>query len=136
MMSRIRSTNTGPERKVRSAAHMAGLRFRIHARDLPGKPDLVNRRKRWAIFVHGCFWHSHEGCKLASRPRSNAAYWQPKLKANAARDQGHYRALLELGFQVFIIWECETRSPDRLINAIQSIRNRIINGVSGVQMPP
>jgi DNA mismatch endonuclease (patch repair protein) len=115
---------------------MAGLRFRIHARDLPGRPDLVNRRKRWAVFVHGCFWHSHEGCKLASTPRSNAAYWQPKLEANTARDQDHYRALQERGFQVFIIWECETRHPERLKSAVSAVRDHILRGPICVQASP
>lgn len=85
MMSRIRSKNTAPETRVRSAAHRLGLRFRNHAADLPGKPDLVNRHRRWAIFVHGCFWHGHPGCALASKPRSNSAYWEPKLRGNSAR---------------------------------------------------
>ena len=109
MMARIRSANTTPEMRVRSAIHAFGIRFRKHAVDLPGKPDLANRHRRWVIFVHGCFWHSHEGCRLASRPKSNAAYWGPKLKGNMERDCQKLSDLEKLGYRVFIIWECQTR---------------------------
>lgn len=108
-MSRIRSENTRPELVVRSIAHSLGLRFRLHAKDLPGKPDVVNRRARWAIFVHGCFWHSHEGCSLASKPRSNQAYWSEKLERNRERDEASLHALTEAGFRVLTVWECQTR---------------------------
>ena len=127
IMSRIRSRNTTPETRVRSALHRLGLRFRKHPADLPGKPDLANRTNRWAVFVHGCFWHSHEGCALASRPRTNAAYWQPKLKGNLARDREHYRQLELLGFQVFVIWECETRNTEKLKTVIHALRDRILS---------
>jgi DNA mismatch endonuclease (patch repair protein) len=109
VMSRIRSKNTTPEMRVRSLIHAAGIRFRKHVDSLPGKPDLANRHKHWAIFVHGCFWHSHSGCSLASRPKSNAAYWAPKLKGNAVRDRQKISDLEKLGYRVFIIWECQTR---------------------------
>lgn len=126
MMSRIHARNTGPEQRVRSAVHRLGLRFRNHAKDLPGKPDLANRSKRWAIFVHGCFWHSHQGCRLASRPKSNTAYWEPKLKGNLARDRAHYRDLKLRGYRVFVIWECETRNPELLNNIISALHADII----------
>ena len=109
VMSRIRSKNTTPEMRVRSLIHASGIRFRKHVHGLPGKPDLANQHKRWAIFVHGCFWHSHHGCSLASRPKSNAAYWAPKLKGNEARDCQKVSELERLGYRVFIIWECQTR---------------------------
>lgn len=125
MMSRIRARNTNPEMRVRSALHRLGLRFRKHAKDLPGNPDLANRCKRWAIFVHGCFWHSHEGCRLASRPKSNTAYWEPKLKGNLARDRARYHELAALGFRVFVIWECDTRNPALLDSAVRAIRDQI-----------
>ena len=121
-----RSKNTAPETRVRSTAYKLGMRFRNHAAHLPGKPDLINRRKRWVIFVHGCFWHGHPGCALASKPRSNAAYWEPKLRGNIARDQAHYRKLERLGFHVFIIWECETRRPEHLIGAVSAVRDHIL----------
>ena len=127
-MSRIRSRNTSPEARVRSAFHRLGVRYRTHAKDLPGKPDLANRSKRWAIFVHGCFWHSHEGCALASRPKSNTGYWEPKLLGNLARDREHYRQLELLGYRVFIIWECETRRIELLNEAVKTVIARIICG--------
>jgi len=114
MMGRIRSKDTKPEVRTRSAAHALGLRFRVHVADLPGKPDLANKARRWAIFVHGCFWHSHEGCPLASNPRSNTGYWSEKLARNRARDVAHEVALRELGFDVLTVWECDTRNEGKL----------------------
>jgi DNA mismatch endonuclease (patch repair protein) len=96
MMGRIRSKDTKPEVKTRSAVHALGRRFRIHVADLPGKPDLANKARRWAIFVHGCFWHSRKNCLLASKPRSNMDYWSGKLARNQAWDALHEQALLEL----------------------------------------
>jgi DNA mismatch endonuclease (patch repair protein) len=114
MMGRIRSKNTLPEVRTRSAVHALGVRFRIHVADLPGKPDLANKTRRWAIFVHGCFWHSHEGCQLASKPRSNKGYWSEKLVRNRDRDALHLQALRDLGYQVLTVWECETRDEAKL----------------------
>lgn len=119
MMGRIRSKDTMPEVKTRSAVYSLGRRFRIHVADLPGKPDLANKRWRWAIFVHGCFWHSHEGCQLASKPRSNTAYWSDKLARNQARDAAHQQALRKLGFNVLTVWECDTRNQSRLREVLQ-----------------
>jgi DNA mismatch endonuclease (patch repair protein) len=125
IMSRIRSRNTSPEKRVRSALHRLGLRFRKHAAELPGKPDLANRRKHWVVFVHGCFWHSHEGCPLASRPRTNSTYWEPKLRGNLARDWEHYRQLELSGYRVFVIWECETRRLELLDGAVRAVADCI-----------
>lgn len=111
VMARIRSRDTAPEVRVRSAAHALGLRFRKHVADLPGKPDLANRRRKWAIFVHGCFWHSHQGCRLASNPKSNSSYWAPKLQRNKERDRDKYCEMEDLGYRILVIWECETRDP-------------------------
>jgi DNA mismatch endonuclease (patch repair protein) len=118
MMGRIRSKNTLPEVRTRSAVHALGLRFRVHVADLPGKPDLANKTRRWAIFVHGCFWHSHEGCQLASKPRSNTGYWSEKLARNRERDIVHQQALSDLGYDVLTIWECEARDDPRLREAV------------------
>jgi DNA mismatch endonuclease (patch repair protein) len=125
VMSRIRSQNTTPEMRVRSLVYASGIRFRKHVNDLPGKPDLANRRKRWAIFVHGCFWHSHDGCSLASRPKSNATYWGPKLKGNVARDCQKVFELERLGFRVFIIWECQTRDSLILEQTLAGLLNSL-----------
>jgi DNA mismatch endonuclease (patch repair protein) len=125
IMSRIRSAETSPERAVRSALHMAGLRYRKNARDLPGKPDIVNRSKRWAVFVHGCFWHAHRDCRLASSPKSNQNYWLPKLTRNAARDAEAQKRLQDAGFITFVIRECETRDQARLAMRVNMIRAEI-----------
>lgn len=106
MMSGIRGKDTKPELVVRSFLHRAGLRFRLHAK-LPGKPDLVFPRFRSVVFVHGCFWHRHEGCRFATTPASNAAFWQEKFAANARRDVRAKQQLEALGWRVLVIWSCQ-----------------------------
>jgi DNA mismatch endonuclease (patch repair protein) len=118
MMARIRSEDTRPEVLTRAAVYALGLRFRKHVGSLPGKPDLANKRRKWAIFVHGCFWHSHHGCKLASDPKSNRGYWAEKLKRNQARDAEKVGALRALGFNVLVVWECDVRDGSRLKKAL------------------
>src|SRR5690349_20790650 len=98
LMSRIRSADTQPELAVRKELHKRGLRFRLHRRDLPGKPDLVFPRYRIALFVHGCFWHQHRDCRLASKPKTREDYWVPKLAANVSRDRRSRRSLAALGW--------------------------------------
>jgi DNA mismatch endonuclease (patch repair protein) len=111
-MSRIRSTNTRPELFVRSLVHRMGYRFRLHRRDLPGKPDLIFPSRRKVIFVHGCFWHMHD-CRFGSvTPKSNADYWQNQRLSNVERDKSHITALKDAGWQVFIVWECQIKSPE------------------------
>lgn len=107
-MSRIRGKNTKPELIVRSMLHRMGFRFRIHRKDLPGRPDIVLPRHRKVVLVHGCFWHGHL-CKIAPGPKSNTAYWLPKIEANRSRDQRNRIALIDLGWQVLELWECEIR---------------------------
>ena len=107
-MRRIQSKGMLPELAVRSIVHRMGYRFRLHRKDLPGKPDLVFVSRRKVIFVHGCFWHAH-GCEIAHTPKSNAAYWGPKLERNQARDARNIEALTAAGWKSLIIWECETR---------------------------
>lgn len=109
-MARIKSTNTKPERLVRSLLHNLGFRFRLNRNDLPGKPDIVLPKYRVVIFVHGCFWHSHPGCKRANTPLSNIAYWNKKLARNHQRDLLVKSSLENLGWRVLIVWECETRN--------------------------
>jgi DNA mismatch endonuclease (patch repair protein) len=106
MMSGIRGKNTQPELRVRRRMHAAGLRYRIHAKDLPGRPDIVFRRYRTAVFVHGCFWHQHQGCRLAARPATNAGFWSSKLAGNVARDKRVIQQLQANGWLVEVIWEC------------------------------
>jgi DNA mismatch endonuclease (patch repair protein) len=119
IMARIRSRDTRPEILARAAVHALGLRFRNHVADLPGKPDLANKRQAWAIFVHGCFWHSHRGFKLASSPKSNTGYWREKLNGNQTRDANKIAALHSMGFRVLIIWECDVRDCVRLTRALE-----------------
>lgn len=107
-MRRIRSKGMRPELAVRSMVHKMGYRFRLHRKDLPGKPDLVFAGRRKVIFVHGCFWHAHD-CKTAHRPKSNADYWGLKLKRNAARDKKNLAALMAQGWKPLVIWECELK---------------------------
>jgi DNA mismatch endonuclease (patch repair protein) len=120
-MSRVASKNTTAELRVRSAAHALGLRFRLHRRNLPGTPDLVFPKRRLALFVHGCFWHRHEGCKKATGAKSRVAFWEAKFKRNVERDGENRSELERLGWRVETIWECDTKMPDRLINRLRQI---------------
>lgn len=113
-MSRIRSKDTTPEFAVRRLLHGMGVRYRLHRIDLPGKPDIVLGPRRLVIFVHGCFWHRHRGCRHATMPSANSEFWRAKLEGNAARDLRHRAALRKLGWRVAVVWECETRNPDKL----------------------
>lgn len=109
MMRSIRGADTVPERMVRRYLHAVGLRFRQHVRALPGNPDVVFTSRRIAIFVHGCFWHQHEGCRFAAVPATRKEFWQAKFETNRARDAAVADRLTSLGWQVMTIWECETR---------------------------
>ena len=108
-MSAIKGRDTKPEILLRKLLHSHGYRFRIQRKDLPGKPDIVLPKYKTAIFVNGCFWHRHEGCRFASTPSSNSVFWQKKFAANVERDARNYAALKELGWTVLIIWECEVK---------------------------
>jgi len=113
-MRAVRRENTGPELAVRKAAHRLGLRFRLYRKDLPGTPDLVFPKHRTCLFVHGCFWHRHPGCKRASTPKTRRDYWLPKFERNVEKDRDNEEALRRLGWRVVTIWECETRDPEGL----------------------
>lgn len=119
LMSRIRSKNTKPELTVRSLLHRLGYRFRLHRKDLPGRPDIVLPRHRKIILVHGCFWHGHT-CRLASKPKTNQHYWRTKILANKARDTRNLQALTALGWRVLEIWECEVKDAPRLTCRLRS----------------
>ena len=122
-MSRIRSKNTKPELIVRKVLHNSGIRYRLHARNLPGKPDLSNKSKKFAIFVNGCFWHQHKGCKRASIPKSNTDYWIPKLEKNVNRLRENLETLDTMGYRTAVIWECE-------VNDLEN-NNELMEIVSG-----
>lgn len=123
-MSRIRSRDTSPELVVRSYLHRSGLRFRVHARNLPGKPDLVFSGRRALLFVHGCFWHGCPRCVNGTRKvKSNVRYWSAKIEGNRARDARHVAALKEAGWSVFIIWECDVPNAARLARLARRIKS-------------
>ena len=117
-MSRILGKHTRPEVAVRSLLHRHGYRFRLHRRDLPGKPDIVLAKYQTAVFVQGCFWHRHTGCEFAYTPKSNIAFWRTKFRENVARDKRNHARLRALGWQVLCVWECETREPERLLRRV------------------
>lgn len=119
-MRAILGRDTAPELRVRRAAHAAGLRFRLQRRDLPGTPDLVFPRHRVALFVHGCYWHRHPGCRFATTPSTNAGFWAGKFAANIERDRRKAHELEEQGWQVAVIWECETRDLQALPALVHS----------------
>ncbi|MCQ4300197.1 very short patch repair endonuclease [Pseudomonas songnenensis] len=112
MMAGIRGSNTSPEMKVRRMLHRQGFRYRLHQKDLPGKPDLVLPRYRLCIFVHGCFWHRHPGCRYATTPRTRHDFWQDKFEQNVSRDTRIKQELLALGWRVIELWECGIRGPE------------------------
>jgi DNA mismatch endonuclease (patch repair protein) len=122
-MSRIRSRDTGPERQVRSALHRAGYRFRLHRKDLPGRPDIVLPKYRTVVFVHGCFWHRHSRCRFAYTPKSRVAFWNAKFAANVARDRRNVRELKRLGWHVVNVWECQAASPARWLRKLRGSRS-------------
>lgn len=121
-MARIGDKNTGPEMTVRQLVHSMGYRYRLHRRSLPGSPDLVFPGRGRIIFVHGCFWHRHPdpNCKLARLPKSRLDFWEPKLTANAGRDEVTQQKLKELGWKILVIWECELKDHASLKSKIES----------------
>jgi DNA mismatch endonuclease (patch repair protein) len=122
MMSGIRGKDTAPERAVRSFIHRAGLRFRIHRKDLPGTPDITLPQHRAVVLVHGCFWHRHPGCPFAYTPASRQEFWSKKFAENVARDRRKEERLRDLGWRVFVIWECEVDNARTLARLVARIR--------------
>ena len=120
-MSRIRSKDTSPELRVRSMIHRAGYRYRLHVTKMPGSPDIVMRRYRTVVFVNGCFWHQHQGCRIASTPKTNTDYWQRKFTRTAERDRKSKVALRRDGWNVLVIWECQTRNEESLQNLLSEV---------------
>ena len=118
-MSRIRSKNTSPEKRVRKILTKLGLRYRLHVKQLPGNPDVVIRKSRTIIFINGCFWHRHGGCKRSTMPKENVAYWKPKLDRNVARQKNSIKQLDKDGWRINIVWECETKNENKLVKRLQ-----------------
>lgn len=119
IMSRVKGRDTRPEIRVRSFVHRMGFRFRIHRRDLPGNPDIVLPRHGKAIFVHGCFWHGHKQCWRSKRPTTNKGFWNKKLDTNIARDERFRKKLRRMGWKVLVVWQCETRKPEKLLGKLE-----------------
>lgn len=114
LMARVKGKDTKPELIVRSLLHRMGYRFRLHRKDLPGRPDIVLPRHKKVVLVHGCFWHQHPGCSRSKRPETKSDFWNAKLDRNVERDKETLDALGRLGWAALVIWECETKSPKEL----------------------
>ena len=125
-MSRIKGRDTQPEKTLRSLLHRNGLRFRIHDKRLPGHPDIVLPKYRSVIFVHGCFWHRHPGCRYASVPETRSAFWNEKFSRNVERDRRNVFLLEEAGWNTIIVWECELKKDPAVVleNTLAFLRNR------------
>ena len=118
IMKRVRSTGNAAEIKLRKQLFALGYRYRVNYSQIPGKPDIAFTRKRKAIFVHGCFWHQHEGCEAATRPTSNLEYWTKKLDGNVARDLKVQAQLREMGWTVCVVWECELKRFEKCVAGV------------------
>jgi len=114
IMSRVRGKNTQPEKMVRSLLHRMGYRFRLHGRDLPGSPDIVLPRHGKVVFIHGCFWHGHRGCKRSKRPTTNVDFWNEKIDKNIKRDRAARRKLKARGWEVLVLWTCQLKDEERI----------------------
>jgi DNA mismatch endonuclease (patch repair protein) len=130
IMKSISAQNTGPELRVRKLLHSVGYRFRLHAKDLPGRPDIVFRSRRKAIFVHGCFWHGH-GCSKGRLPKSRTAYWGPKIAANQDRDRKVIYELGKSGWQSLVIWQCQVNDREQLEMVLKEFLAKEGGGVNG-----
>jgi len=119
IMSKVKGKNTKPELVVRSLLHKMGYRFRLHRRDLPGNPDIVLPKYKKIIFVHGCFWHGHEGCPRSKRPTSNEDFWNKKLNRTICRDKENFTRLKEAGWSTYVVWTCELKDLDLLKNKLK-----------------
>lgn len=119
-MSRVLGKDTKPEKIVRSLLHRMGFRFRLHAKDIPGRPDVVFRSRRRVVFIHGCYWHRHPGCKNARTPKSHLDFWIPKFEANQRRDLAVRRELRKMGWKFLVVWECEVKAEARLESRLKA----------------
>ena len=127
MMAGIKGKNTKPELALRRAMHARGFRYRLHSKKLHGRPDLILPKHRAVVFVHGCFWHRHEGCRYATTPSTRTEFWQAKFEANVARDSAVQGALLDAGWRVATIWECALRKPEQVTVAADRLSKWLIN---------
>ena len=128
-MSRIRGKDSASEMRLRRMIHGMGFRYRLHVKTLPGTPDLVFPARKAVIFMHGCFWHRHQDCRLARMPKSRVAYWREKLEANRRRDDENVRRLNELGWSVLVVWECQMKEKD--MNEVSNVVRRFLADGTG-----
>ena len=128
IMAGIGGSNTRPELRLRKALHALGYRYRLHVRNLAGKPDIVLARHRAAIFVHGCFWHRHEGCRYTTSPATRPDFWQQKFQSNVERDKRNVASLRDIGWRVAVVWECSLRTSSDLAAAVEDVSNWIEGG--------
>lgn len=124
IMAAVGSKDTGPELKLRKMLHALGYRYRLHDSRLPGKPDIVFARRRVTVFVNGCFWHRHEGCRYATTPKTETDFWQSKFDANKARDARNIKALKRLGWRVAVVWQCQLKSPKATLSRVVKFLER------------
>lgn len=130
VMSRVRSRDTKPEMVVRRYLHRNGFRYRLHEKNLPGKPDLVLPKYRSVVFVHGCFWHRHQGCPRATMPASRVRFWEEKFKKNLLRDRQNRAELASLKWKVWVIWECELASEEKRSLNLAKLREKVLQSVN------
>lgn len=123
-MGQVRHQGTSAELAVRQMARLVGLRFTVKNRDLPGSPDLANRLRRVAVFVHGCFWHRHRNCTRTTTPKSNRSFWEAKFRRNQERDRAAIRLLRKRGFATAVVWECEIGRTDRIVRRLVRLIDR------------
>lgn len=121
LMARVRQKGTGPELLVRRCLHRLGFRFRLHRKDLPGTPDITLPKHRKVIFVHGCFWHRHPGCTKTTTPKTRTVFWEEKFRTNVRRDRHNMSRLRELGWEPYVVWECETRDIKEMEMQLKTI---------------
>ena len=125
-MSRIRGKNTKPEEIVRKFLFSEGFRYRKNVRKLPGSPDIVLQKYRTAVFVNGCFWHGHNGCRYFVWPKSNPDFWRDKIETNIKRDKNNFQSLEDLGWKVIVIWECELKKAQK-VETLENLKNQLSN---------
>jgi len=134
IMASVRGKNTRPERSVRRVLHARGFRYRLHSKKVPGRPDLVLPKHRAVVFVHGCFWHRHEGCRFATNPKSRAEFWEAKFAANVARDSAVRDALREPGWRVATIWECALRKAEQTSVATDHLSAWLLTEIATLEL--
>ena len=120
-MSRIKGKNTAPELRVRKFLHQNGFRFRLNDKAIPGKPDIVLKKYNLLIFIHGCFWHRHKGCKYCTTPKTNVAFWLHKFNATVTRDEKNIKNLEDRGWNILILWECEIRDTIKMVEKLSKV---------------